>query len=61
MDAKKIVLLVYGAYLLVISLATFIAYASDKSKAKKGRWRVPEKVLLSMSLLGGAFGGFMQV
>ena len=58
MTTKNIILLCYAAYLVILSLITFIAYASDKNKAKKGKWRVPEKVLLLMSFLGGAYGGY---
>ena len=58
MTTKNIILLCYAAYLVVLSIATFIAYAADKNKAKKGKWRVPEKVLLLMSFLGGAYGGY---
>ncbi len=39
-----------------MSLATFITYAIDKHKARRGKWRIPEKVLLLMSLFGGALG-----
>lgn len=28
----------------------------DKCFAKKGKWRIPEVLLLSCALLGGAFG-----
>ena len=55
---KKTVLLVYAAYLIVFSILTFFVYAADKSKAKKGKWRIPEKVLLLMSFFGGAYGGY---
>ena len=48
----------YIIYLVVLSLATFVAYGADKSKAKKQAWRTPEKVLLGMSFFGGAFGGY---
>ena len=58
MTAKQIVLIIYGAYLVLLSLITFFFYAADKRKAKKGSWRVPEKVLLLMSFLGGAYGGY---
>ena len=60
---KKSVLLIYGAYLLLLSIVTFIAYFADKQKAKKGSWRTPEKTLLLLSFFGGAFGGFaaMQI
>ena len=35
------------------SVVTFIAYAIDKSAAKKGRWRTKEATLHLMSLIGG--------
>jgi len=41
-----------------MSLITFITYGVDKAKAKMGAWRVPEKVLLGMSFLFGALGGY---
>uniref|UniRef100_Q0HSN8 Cold-shock DNA-binding domain protein n=1 Tax=Shewanella sp. (strain MR-7) TaxID=60481 RepID=Q0HSN8_SHESR len=43
---------IVGLYLL-LSLCTFIAYAFDKSAARKGRWRTKESTLHLMSLLGG--------
>ena len=55
---RKTVLLIYAAYLIVLSIVTFCLYAADKSKAKKGRWRIPEKVLLFTSFIGGAYGGY---
>ena len=58
MTTKNLILLIYGAYLVLLSVITFFFYAADKRKAKKGKWRVPEKVLLLMSFLGGAFGGY---
>lgn len=50
-------LLVFGVYLIILSLITFIAYGADKRKAKKGKWRISEKTLLSLSFFGGAIGG----
>jgi len=58
MELKKIILIVYMAYLIILSLATYILYASDKSRAKRGVRRIPEKTLLLTSFLGGAFGGY---
>lgn len=43
--------------LCAVSLFTFVIYGVDKSKAKRGAWRIPERVLLLSSLLGGATGG----
>jgi uncharacterized membrane protein YsdA (DUF1294 family)/cold shock CspA family protein len=35
------------------SIVAFVAYAMDKSAAKEGRWRIPEKYLQLFSLFGG--------
>lgn len=58
LTTKNIVLLSYGAYLILLSLITFIAYHVDKKKAIKGAYRTKEKTLLLLSFLGGAFGGY---
>ena len=58
MTLKQIILLAYGGYLILLSLITFVMYYSDKKKAEKKKWRIPEKVLLLSSFLGGAFGGY---
>lgn len=59
----KTAFFVYLIYLALLSLVTFATYGADKKKAKRGARRVPEKTLLWMSFLGGAFGGFaaMQI
>ncbi|MBO4487480.1 MAG: DUF1294 domain-containing protein [Bacteroidaceae bacterium] len=41
-------------YLLAINLLTFVLYGTDKVKAKHKRWRIPEAVLLWLSVLGGS-------
>ena len=41
----------------IISLITFILYGVDKRRSIKGAWRIPERVLLLFSFLGGAVGG----
>ena len=58
MTLKQIILLAYGGYLILLSFITFILYFADKKKAEKKKWRIPEKVLLLSSFLGGAFGGY---
>ncbi len=52
---------IYGAYLIALSIITFIVYGVDKLKAKAGAYRIPEKVLLALSLLGGAPGGIIAM
>ncbi len=48
-------------YIILINAITFITFASDKSAAKGGRRRVPEKTLLGMSFFGGALGGYLSM
>ena len=38
---------IYALFLTALSLCAFIAYAADKSRAKKGARRIPERVLLA--------------
>lgn len=40
-----------------MSLITFIIYGIDKRKAKLNKWRIPEKVLLTLPWLLGSLGG----
>lgn len=46
-------------YLAVINLLTFIAYGMDKRKARKGKWRIPEKTLLLFAGIGGSVGALL--
>ena len=43
-------------YLFVINIIGFFAMLIDKQKAKRGAWRIPEKTLFIITLLGGGFG-----
>ena len=43
-------------YLLIINALSFLLMLMDKQKAKKDRWRIPEKTLLATALLGGSLG-----
>ena len=51
----------YLLYLLSLSLITFALYAADKSKARRGAWRISEKTLLLSGLLGGAVGALLAM
>lgn len=53
--------LIFGICVLSLSVITFIVYAVDKILAINDAWRVPEKVLLGVSLLGGAIGGLVAM
>lgn len=43
----------------VMSLVTFALYAEDKSRAKRGDWRISENMLHLCELAGGWWGGFV--
>ena len=44
-----------------MSVLALLAYVVDKVKAQRGAWRIPEKVLLSLSFFGGAMGGYLAM
>lgn len=46
-------------WLAVINLLTFLVYGADKRRARKGKWRVPEKTLFLLPLLGGSVGALL--
>ena len=48
----------YVLYLIVMNFVDFVLMWRDKRKAQRGQWRIPEKVLLGVGVLGGCFGGF---
>lgn len=46
-------------YLIIINLITFIFFWNDKRRSKKDAWRIPEKTLIGLCLMGGSIGGFL--
>lgn len=47
------------AWLALMSLALFFLMGIDKHRARRGRWRIPEKTLFLLALLGGGCGGWL--
>ena len=45
--------------ILIWNILVFMIYGIDKSKAKRGAWRIPEKYLLSFAFLCGGFGAWL--
>jgi len=45
--------------LFALSSIAFCLYGIDKRRAKRGRWRVPERVLLAIGFFGGAVGALL--
>lgn len=46
-------------YLLLCNSLLFVLMRVDKQKAKKHQWRIPEKTLLFLGLIGGGIGGIL--
>ena len=46
-------------YLAAVNVVTFTVYGIDKRKARRGAWRVPEKTLFLLPLLGGSVGALL--
>ena len=51
--------LIFIVYLGAMSVVTLVAFIIDKIKAVNGAWRIPEAVLLGLSFVGGAVGGYL--
>ena len=43
-------------YFIIINIIGFLIMYIDKQKAKKGKWRIPEKTLFIITALGGGIG-----
>ena len=43
-------------YFIIINIIGFLAMYIDKQKARKGKWRIPEKTLFIITALGGGIG-----
>ena len=50
---------IFIVFYIIMNLVTFILYGADKAKAKKGKWRIPEKTLLLFAACFGGLGAFL--
>ena len=48
-----------ASYLLIINAVGFLSMLLDKLKAKKNAWRIPERTLLLIAILGGSVGSLL--
>lgn len=56
MEAWGIIAIIYGC---AMNLAGFISMGLDKSRAKRGEWRIPERTLFLIAVLGGSLGSVL--
>jgi len=48
--------LIIIAYLVIINIAGLISMYIDKRRAIKNKWRIPEKTLFIIAIVGGSIG-----
>lgn len=49
----------FHLYLLLINALAFVLMLADKQKARKNRWRIPERTLMLTAALGGSIGALL--
>lgn len=50
---------IFLVFYAIMTVVTFALYGADKSKARKGKWRIPEKTLLLFAACFGGLGAFL--
>jgi len=48
-------------YYVLINAAAFFLFASDKQRAVRQKWRIPERTLLLSAFLGGGAGALLAM
>ena len=43
-------------YLLIVNAAGFLVMTADKFFARNNLWRIPERTLMTLALIGGSIG-----
>ena len=49
------------AYFILINIITFIVYADDKRRARRGLWRTSESTLVLLAVAGGSVGAVLAM
>ena len=47
------------AYLVLVNAAALALMLTDKKKARRGAWRIPEATLLGIAVFGGSIGAII--
>ncbi len=56
---NKIIYILYAGYMLCAGITGFTVMGIDKSRAIKGKWRIPERTLLLIAIFGGGIGSYL--
>lgn len=46
-------------YLVIINLIAFLTFGADKRRARKDKWRVRERTLFLLAIIGGSVGALL--
>ena len=46
-------------YLLAVNILAFVLFGVDKQKARRNKWRIPEKTLILSAVIGGSVGAIV--
>jgi uncharacterized membrane protein YsdA (DUF1294 family) len=49
----------FPAYLITVNALGFLLMLIDKAKAKKKKWRIPERTLMTVAAIGGSVGSLL--
>ncbi|WMJ89575.1 DUF1294 domain-containing protein [Anaerocolumna sp. MB42-C2] len=55
----KSLFLICIIYFVTINFASFLVMGADKQKAKKNQWRIKEKTLFTLAVIGGSLGSIL--
>lgn len=50
---------IFPAYLFLLNIIGFAAMGIDKKRAVRREWRIPEKTLFGIAILGGSLGSIL--
>ena len=56
MSTVELILIIY---LLAVNIIAFLMYGIDKSRARRGKWRISEKTLIGIAVIGGSIGALL--
>jgi len=54
-------LIIIFGYYAIINIALYVTMVIDKKRAIKDGWRIPEKNMFVMAVLGGGLGGLVAM
>ncbi|UPM52655.1 DUF1294 domain-containing protein [Gottfriedia acidiceleris] len=46
-------------YLVIVNIVSFAIMGIDKSRAKRKAWRIPERILFLLAIIGGSIGSIL--